>query len=201
MTFRLLLAITAAITISTGAAWKPEAATFDAMPIEGQASQPTGHYEFCSRYPRECKPGAPDRGPMKLTQDMWATLVDVNRTVNKIPALIDMDIYGVEEFWTYPEEAADCEDFVLQKRKLLMERGFSSSNLLITVVLQTDGSGHAVLAVRTSVGDYILDNLRGESRNWADTEYTYLKRQDSRDPGKWVQINDGRDTMAVSGIR
>lgn len=201
MTSRLLLAIAAAITISMGAAWEPEAATFDSMPIAGQASQPIGHYDFCSRYPRECRPGGSDRGPMRLTQDMWATLLDVNRTVNRIPAMTDMEIYGVEEFWTYPADAADCEDFVLRKRKLLLERGFSASNLLITVVLQPDGSGHAVLTVRTTGGDYILDNLRGEIRNWADTEYTYLKRQDSADPGKWSKINDGRDTTAVSGIR
>lgn len=47
----------------------------------------------------------------------------------------------------------------------------------------------------------MLDNLRAEIRKWSETEYTYLKRQDSRDPGKWVKINDGRDTIAVGGIR
>lgn len=138
---------------------------------------------------------------MKLTQETWSTLVEVNRSVNLIPAMTDMDIYGVEEFWTYPVDAADCEDFVLQKRKLLMERGISASNLLITVVLQPDGSGHAVLAVRSGLGDFVLDNLRAEIRNWSETEYTYLKRQDSQDPGKWVKINDGRETVAVSGIK
>ncbi|WP_407818050.1 transglutaminase-like cysteine peptidase, partial [Staphylococcus aureus] len=87
--------------------------------------------------------------------------------------------------------AADCEDFALLKRKLLMRRGIAVSNLLITVVLQPDGSGHAVLTVRSEIGDFILDNLRGEIRNWSETEYTYLKRQDSRNPGKWVKIRDG----------
>ncbi|KQZ59767.1 transglutaminase [Rhizobium sp. Root149] len=201
MMFRLLIAVIAITTISMGAAWKPEAATFDTMPISGPTSQPIGHYDFCQRYPRECRPGSIDRGPMKLTQETWSTLVEVNRSVNLIPAMTDMDIYGVEEFWTYPVDAADCEDFVLQKRKLLMERGFSASNLLITVVLQPDGSGHAVLVVRSGLGDFVLDNLRAEIRNWSETEYTYLKRQDSQDPGKWVKINDGRDTVAVSGIK
>ena len=63
------------------------------------------------------------------------------------------------------------------------------------------GICHAVLAVRSGLGDFVLDNLRAEIRKWSETEYTYLKRQDSRDPGKWVKINDGRDTIAVSGIR
>lgn len=201
MTVRFMFAIIAIMTTSMGVAWNPDAAALDAMPIAGPTTQPIGHFEFCERLPGECRPRVADRGPMKLTPETWSRLVDVNRKVNLIPAMTDMERYGVEEYWTYPVDAADCEDFVLQKRKLLMERGFSSSNLLITVVLQPDGSGHAVLAVRSGLGDFVLDNLRAEISKWSETEYTYLKRQDSRDPGKWVKINDGRDTIAVSGIR
>ncbi|MFJ1311856.1 transglutaminase-like cysteine peptidase [Agrobacterium sp. P15N1-A] len=201
MTFRLLVTMLAIATISMGVSRKPEEAYLDAMPLAGPTSQPIGHFESCERYPRECRPGAIDRGPMKLTPETWSSLVGVNRTVNLIPAMTDMDQYGVEEYWTYPVDAADCEDFVLQKRKLLIERGFSASNLLITVVLQPNGSGHAVLTVRSGLGDFVLDNLRAEIRIWSETEYTYIKRQDSADPGKWVKINDGRDTVAVSAIR
>lgn len=201
MTFRLLLTMLAIAAISMGVSRKPEAASLDAMALTGQTSQPIGHFEFCERFPRECRPGAVDRGPMKLTPETWSSLVSVNRTVNLIPAMTDMDQYGVEEYWTYPVDAADCEDFVLQKRKLLMERGFSASNLLITVVLQPDGSGHAVLTVRSGLGDFVLDNLRAEIRMWSETEYTYIKRQDSADPGKWMKIDDARDTVAVSAIR
>lgn len=200
MTFRFLLAIFAITFISTGAAWKPEAATWDSMPVAGATSQPIGHFEFCKRYPEECQPNAADRASLKLTEEIWNSLVEVNQVVNTIPAIEDIEIYGVEEFWNYPTTAADCEDFALLKRKLLMRRGIAVSNLLITVVLQPDGSGHAVLTVRSQMGDFILDNLRGEIRNWSETEYTYLKRQDSRNPGKWVKIRDGRDTTAVSGI-
>lgn len=48
----------------------------------------------------ECRPGATDRGPMKLTPEAWVTLVDVNRTVNQILAINDIDLHGVEAFWT-----------------------------------------------------------------------------------------------------
>jgi len=201
MTSRFLLAILAITIISTGAAWKPKGATWDSMPVAGATSQPIGHFEFCKRYQKECQPIAADRARLKLTEELWNSLVEVNQVVNTIPAIEDIEIYGVEEFWNYPTTAADCEDFVLLKRKLLMRRGISASNLLITVVLQPDGSGHAVLTVRSQMGDFILDNLRAEIRNWSETEYTYLKRQDSRNPGKWVKIKDGRDTTAVSGIR
>ncbi|MBB5277190.1 MULTISPECIES: transglutaminase-like cysteine peptidase [Rhizobium/Agrobacterium group] len=201
MTSRFLLAILAITIISTGAAWKPKGATLHSMPVAGATSQPIGHFEFCKRYKKECQPIAADRARLKLTEELWNSLVEVNQVVNTIPAIEDIEIYGVEEFWNYPTTAADCEDFVLLKRKLLMRRGISASNLLITVVLQPDGSGHAVLTVRSQMGDFILDNLRAEIRNWSETEYTYLKRQDSRNPGKWVKIKDGRDTTAVSGIR
>jgi predicted transglutaminase-like cysteine proteinase len=201
MIFRLLIALITFTTMSMGIAFKLQAAAVDAMPVAGPASQPVGHYDFCIRYPRECKPSSTDRGPMMLTRESWSTLVDVNWSVNRIPAVVDQEIYGVGEYWAYPVDAADCEDFALQKRKLLMRRGMSASNLLITVVLQPDSSGHAVLAVRTDLGDFVLDNLRGEIRIWSQTEYSYLKRQDAQDPGKWVKINDGRETIAVSGIR
>ena len=47
------------------------------------------------------------------------------------------------------DDAGDCEDFVLLKRKKLIAGGFSPSDLLITVVRKPDGEGHAVLTLRT----------------------------------------------------
>ncbi|MFK0382405.1 MULTISPECIES: transglutaminase-like cysteine peptidase [Rhizobium/Agrobacterium group] len=171
------------------------------MRVIGKANPPIGHYEFCQTYQSECRPTSLDNGPMKLTEDSWKTILDVNYTVNTtITPMTDMEIYGVEERWAYPTTAGDCEDFVLLKRKMLMNKGISPSNLLITVVLQPNGQGHAVLTVRTDRGDFILDNMRNKVMNWSETEYTYLKRQDSANPGRWVKIQDGRATTAVGGI-
>ncbi|MGQ3296305.1 MAG: transglutaminase-like cysteine peptidase, partial [Shinella sp.] len=108
--------------------------------------------------------------------------------------------YGVEEQWTYPDGAADCEDYVLIKRKRLMEAGISPSNLLITVVLQPNGEGHAVLTVRTDRGDFVLDNMRNKVLLWSETEYRYLKRQSSVNAGKWVKLQDGR-ADAVGSVK
>ncbi len=172
------------------------------MRIIGKANPPIGHYEFCQTYQSECKPTSVDMGPMKLTEESWKTILDVNYTVNTtITPMSDMELYGVEERWAYPTTAGDCEDFVLLKRKMLMGKGIAASNLLITVVLQPNGSGHAVLTVRTDRGDFILDNLRNKVMDWSETEYTYLKRQDSNNPGRWVKIQDGRAVNAVAGIK
>ena len=171
------------------------------MRVIGKANPPIGHYEFCQTYQSECQPTSLDNGPMKLTEERWKTMLDVNYTVNTtITPMTDMEIYGVEERWAYPTTVGDCEDFVLLKRKMLMNKGFSASNLLITVVLQPNGEGHAVLTVRTDRGDFVLDNMRNKVMNWAETEYTYLKRQDTANPGRWVKIQDGRATNAVGGI-
>ncbi|HBT67389.1 MAG TPA: transglutaminase [Agrobacterium sp.] len=171
------------------------------MRVIGKANPPIGHYEFCQTYQSECQPTSLDAGPMKLTEERWKTMLDVNYTVNTtITPMTDMEIYGVEERWAYPTTVGDCEDFVLLKRKMLMNKGFSASNLLITVVLQPNGEGHAVLTVRTDRGDFILDNMRNKVMNWSETEYTYLKRQDTSNPGRWMKIQDGRATNAVGGI-
>lgn len=172
-----------------------------AMRIIGKANPPIGHYEFCQTYQSECQPTSLDNGPLKLTEERWKTILDVNYTVNTtITPMTDMEIYGVEERWAYPTTVGDCEDFVLLKRKMLINKGIAESNLLITVVLQPNGEGHAVLTVRTDHGDFILDNMRNKVMEWSTTEYTYLKRQSSDNPGRWVKIQDGRATNAVGGI-
>ncbi|RKE84850.1 transglutaminase-like cysteine peptidase [Rhizobium sp. AG855] len=169
------------------------------MQVIGKANPPIGHYEFCQTYASECAGSYKDTGPLGLTEPLWKTMLEVNYTVNSsITPLTDMEIYGVEERWAYPRTVGDCEDFALLKRKMLIDRGFDPTDLLITVVLQPSGEGHAVLTVRTDHGDFILDNMRNKVLLWSDTEYTYLKRQSSTDPSRWVKLQDGRASYVGS---
>jgi predicted transglutaminase-like cysteine proteinase len=115
----------------------------------------------------------------------------VNYKVNSsVEPETDEQIYGVEEKWAYPTTVGDCEDYALLKRKMLIGKGISPADLLITVVLQPNGDGHAILTVRTDRGDFILDNMRNKVLLWSDTEYTYLKRQSVKNSGQWVKIED-----------
>ncbi len=171
------------------------------MVVTGATNPPIGHYEFCKIYPSECTSNGKDRGPMMLTREGWQKILEVNYDVNQaITPMTDMEIHGVEEKWSYPDTVGDCEDYVLLKRRKLIENGFSPSDLLITVVLQPNGDGHAVLTVRTDRGDFILDNMRNKVLLWSDTEYTYLKRQSTEHSGRWVKLQDGR-TVAVGSVR
>jgi len=81
---------------------------------------------------------------------------------------------------------------VLLKRKTLADLGWGTTNLLVAVVFDEAGEGHAVLVVRTDRGDFVLDNKVDEVRRWDETAYRYVKRQSTRDPNLWVRISDTR---------
>lgn len=169
------------------------------MPTGKTTTQPIGHYEFCQRHPEECQANITVNGPLRLTRELWARMVEINNTVNSsIQPRTDMELWGVEEYWSYPELYGDCEDYVLEKRRQLIEAGIPAGNLLITVVLQPSGEGHAVLTVNTDMGDFILDNMEQKILPWSQTPYRYLKRQSANHPMRWVSINDGRDPAVAS---
>lgn len=174
------------------------------MQTGGLTSQPIGHYEFCKRLPDECSIRSRNVTPAKMSRDFWELIVNVNSHVNQtVKPLTDMEIYGVEEYWGYPDKVGnvgDCEDYVLEKRRELMQAGISPADLLITVVRKPDGEGHAVLTVRTDTGDFILDNLADSVKNWSETEYTYLKRQATNNTGRWVSI-EAPSNILVGSVR
>lgn len=127
-----------------------------------------------------------------MSAELMARLERLTLKINTaVKPVSDLELYGVDEYWTYPTDAGDCEDYVLEKRRILMREGVSPSNLLITVLRRPSGEGHAVLTVRTNIGDLILDNLNDKVKNWDETEYNFLKRQSTSHTGRWVTIHEG----------
>ena len=90
----------------------------------------------------------------------------INRWVNEtIKPMTDLEHWGVAERWNYPDDGyGDCEDYVLLKRRMLMQAGWPRQALLITVVRDKQGDGHAVLTVKTDKGEFILDNQNEDDR-------------------------------------
>jgi predicted transglutaminase-like cysteine proteinase len=172
------------------------------MVVGGLTSQPIGHYEYCRANPKECAVRTRDARPEQMTEGLWDTVSRINLAVNdRIKPMSDNDIYGKDEVWTLPVKGVgDCEDYVLEKQLELNKAGVALSNLLITVVRKPDGEGHAVLTVRTDQGDYILDNLNDDVREWRETGYLYLKRQSEENTGRWVAIRKGQ-TSTVASVR
>lgn len=169
------------------------------MPSGERTSQPIGHHEFCQKNANACDSKSSKPRLVKLTQALWEKMQDVNNTSNvMIEPITDQNQWGEEEIWSMPTNKGDCEDYVLLKRALLQQQGVPAANLLITVVLQPNGEGHAVLAVRTDRGDFILDNLEGKILSWEKTDYRFVKRQSDTNALKWVSVNDERQTIVSS---
>jgi predicted transglutaminase-like cysteine proteinase len=161
----------------------------------GEATRaPIGWVEFCVEYDPECKtkPSAPR--DVVLSGQAWKDLVRINRWVNtSVKPMTDMDHWGVVERWNYPDDGyGDCEDYVLQKRKMLMQAGWPREALLITVVRDKNNDGHAVLTVKSDKGEYILDNQTDDIVLWSDTGYRFVKRQSQSDPNVWVALGEPR---------
>lgn len=170
------------------------------MVTAGPTAQPIGHYEFCRRHAGECAVRSQGGPRVHLTPARWNEMVAVNPSVNlSIEAATDDEIYGRPEHWAYPDDGAgDCEDLALLKRRTLIEKGWPAGALLITVVRQTNGEGHAVLTVLTDRGDLILDNLQPRVLVWSETDYTFVKRQSETHSGQWTAIDDVRTTLVGS---
>lgn len=172
------------------------------MATNGATERPIGHHNFCKRNRAECRVRSRTEARVQLTQARWNALVAINNEVNRaILPVTDAELFGREEFWVYPESMGDCEDFVLLKRRELITMGWPVGSLLITVVRQMNGDGHAVLTVLTDRGDLVLDNLESEVKIWSDTDYQYVKRQSEFDTGRWIAIDDIRTPTVGSLTR
>jgi predicted transglutaminase-like cysteine proteinase len=164
---------------------------------------PIGWVEFCVETPQDCSQEPTAARDVVLTTKAWKDLVRVNRWVNdKIRPLTDVEHWGVVEKWSYPDDGyGDCEDYVLLKRRLLMQAGWPRSALLITVVRDKKGEGHAVLTVKTDKGEFVLDNQNENILLWSDTGYRFVKRQSQTDQNVWVGLDDPRPAVATAASR
>ncbi len=171
-------------------------------PTYGKALPPIGYVNFCSRNANECRSLGGTTKKVVLTEQNWKIMHEVNNYSNKtVKPVTDSELYNSPEYWTYPQQnAGDCEDYVLQKKRYLEGLGFPAETLLITVVLDTKGLGHAVLTVRTDRGDFILDNMRNDIRNWRNTGYTYIKRQSQHNPQIWTALTNRGTTVSRTTV-
>lgn len=174
------------------------------MRVFGVAQPPFGFVQFCERMPQECKGGPPEEQRFSAGPEQLLELDTLNRGINReITPATDLEVYGQTEYWTIPTARGDCEDYALLKRKRLLERGWPASALLMTVVRDEKGEGHAVLTARTLQGDFILDNKIDEVRVWHRTSYEYVMRQSYLDPRIWMSLDpaQGNSMLPLSGVR
>jgi predicted transglutaminase-like cysteine proteinase len=154
------------------------------------AKAPWGWTDFCTRHKEECN--VPDLPivSISLNPEHWNLIQNINTNVNaSIREATDQDVYGVPERWEYPTAGiGDCEDFALQKQKLLIHAGLPRQSLLMTVVTDENGFGHAILTARTTNGDFVLDNRTDRVLAWEATGYGFVKQQAQDNPNHWVRL-------------
>ena len=175
--FELILVVAlAANTINT----LPAVAGSERRPNVLEVTRPPpGWVEFCARQPSECAGSTTAPRDVALSPKAWKDLVRVNKWVNgAIKPLTDLEHWGVVDRWSYPDDGyGDCEDYVLLKRRMLIQSGWPREALLVTVVRDKKDEGHAVLTVTTDKGDYVLDNQNEDILLWSETGYRFVKRQ------------------------
>jgi predicted transglutaminase-like cysteine proteinase len=173
-----------------------ETAAAPFMRIYGQANPPYGFVQFCDSFPKECVSGDSHDGRFDATPDRLVELDAINRHVNSsIEPVTDLDLYGVPEWWALPNLRADgtgrgdCEDYAVLKRQILIKHGWPVNSVLITVVRDEKGDGHAVLTARTAQGDFILDNKATDVRLWSKTPYKFVMRQSYLNVKVWMSLD------------
>ena len=172
--------------------------------VGGQTSVPYGWVDFCGRRPEECSLGKLTPLDIRLTRATWRTLNRINRRVNAvIEPETNLAHWGTMlDHWDYPVDGkGDCKVYALYKRKLLIDAGFPRQALLMTIVKDLEGEGHAILTVKTDRGEFILDNLTDDIRPWNANGYTYLKRQAQDDPNVWLNLGGVRGLPNVASAQ
>jgi len=167
------------------------------------ARAPIGWVDFCLENKSECATSPSEPRDVVLTSKTWTDMLKVNAWVNEsIKPMTDLEHWGVVERWNYPDDGyGDCEDYVLLKRRMLMQAGWPREALLITVVRDKKGDGHAVLTVKTDRGEFILDNQEPQVLPWTKTGYRFVKRQSQSDPNLWVSLGEPRIPPATVSSR
>jgi predicted transglutaminase-like cysteine proteinase len=194
--FFVLAAIVAADTSAAG-----ERPLFVSLGDNTRA--PIGWIDFCARYAGECEARSAAPRDIVLTGQAWKDLVRVNKWVNEhIRPVTDMEHWGVVEQWDYPDDGkGDCEDYALLKRRMLIQAGWPREALLMTVVRERNGDGHAVLTVKTDKGEFVLDNQVADILLWSETSYRFVKRQSQGNPNVWVSLGDPRPATSTASAR
>lgn len=158
-----------------------------ALPIAFSDDPPEPYREFCESNVDSCS--LTGSAIMEWTSALFEQLQETNSAVNSSVRFVpDPENSGLEENWDYPQQGrGDCEDFVLEKRRLLVDSGLPSASLTCGIVFhQVQLYPHAVLLVETTAGTFVLDNLYDDVMCWDAVPYFYTRRE--QPDGQWTRF-------------
>jgi len=80
----------------------------------------------------------------------------------------------------------------------LMAMGYPARAMRMAVVVNPEGEGHAVLVVRSSDGDFVLDNRTSTVLPWYAARYTWVKRESDDGSDSWVALGGIRSPVETA---
>lgn len=158
-----------------------------AVPIVALDDAPEPYRDFCLRNEGSCDLSGPEI--LEWSPELLSLLQETNASVNgSLQFSPDPENSGLEEYWDYPKRGVgDCEDFVLEKRRLLVEAGLPSASLTCGIAFhEVQLYPHAILFAETTAGTFVLDNLHDEVMCWDALPYFYTRRE--RADGQWMRF-------------
>jgi len=128
-------------------------------------------------------------------QSFFEQLKAVNSFFNRWPYRLDIDVYGVTEYWATPQEflrwSGDCEDYSIAKYYALKQLGVPIGRMRIVLLIDAiRGIAHAALAVSDGEESYVLDNLSDLVLSHRRYDH-YLPQYSVNERYRWAHIAPG----------
>lgn len=142
---------------------------------------PLAMQAFCHVSPGECRPA---RDAVVEWTPRLATLL------NETNARVNGDIGPRADpggAWEVDPAFGDCNDYALTKRSRLIRLGVPPGALRLAITATRSGASHAILVVKTSAGDIVLDNLSGTVKTLAQSGYA-IKAISTANPMRWARL-------------
>ncbi|MEJ2519658.1 MAG: transglutaminase-like cysteine peptidase [Desulfuromonadales bacterium] len=122
-------------------------------------------------------------------------LRSVNSYFNRWPYRLDIDVYGVSDYWATPGEflklSGDCEDYSITKYYALRQLGYPADDLRIVLLRDTIRNiAHAILAVKLNQETYVLDNMSDLILPHQKYEH-YVPQYSVNEHYRWAHVSPG----------
>lgn len=175
--------------------WSPSAAgAADASPDWGSLARlatgrvvvaPAGWLNYCMSVLDQCLQTS-QVTLVEPTADLLALADRVQRDVNnRVQPRAEPP---GRDLWRVAVTSGDCEDYALAKQAELRAAGVPAAATRLVTARLTSGEMHAVLAVETTRGTLILDNLHPRPVPVRKLNYAWLGEQDPIGELRWLEL-------------
>ncbi|PZU85209.1 MAG: hypothetical protein DI528_12795 [Shinella sp.] len=185
------ICVTAALTLTStlnASAWAAErSASHRAAFLEEKAAAlaPYAFVRFCVETPGECEPkhGAEEVG---MSTDIAIDIASINKSVNH--GIAPRNDRRGRDVWTLSPRYGDCDDYAVTKRRKLIEAGLPARSVRLAIGRTPEGQGHAVVIVRTSTADLVLDNRSDAVKRVNEVDLVWIKIESADNPKWWYAL-------------